>query len=98
MPRGSERRRRLRRGSCAHCPQQIRPLSGSDSFAASSFGGSRLIVACLALALAAVPAPVDTSSFVLQRAGGFTRLSQDASRPVEPAGLAFDSFGRLYVS
>lgn len=58
-----------------------------------------MIAACLALAVwVAVPAPPDTLPFELRRAGGFERLSADPSRPVEPAGLTFDSFGRVYVS
>src|SRR6185369_13461390 len=36
--------------------------------------------------------------YVLTPAGGFARLSADPARPVEPAGLAFDSFGRVHVS
>ena len=46
----------------------------------------------------AVPAPPDTFAFELRRAGGFEHLSGGPSRPVEPAGLAFDSFGRIYVT
>jgi sugar lactone lactonase YvrE len=58
-----------------------------------------VIAAFLALALAAaVPAAPDTLPLALTPAGGFARLSADPSRPVEPAGLAFDSFGRVYVA
>ncbi len=42
---------------------------------------------------AAVPLPME-----LTEAGGLVQLSDDPARPVEPAGLAFDSFGRLHVS
>jgi DNA-binding beta-propeller fold protein YncE len=58
-----------------------------------------VILALMALAAwVAVPAVPDTLPFVLDRVGGIDSLSTDASRPVEPAGLAFDSFGRVYVS
>ncbi len=36
--------------------------------------------------------------FELIDAGGFAQLSDDPARPVEPVGLAFDSFGRLHMS
>jgi DNA-binding beta-propeller fold protein YncE len=44
------------------------------------------------------PARQDSLPLTLSRAGGIERLSTDPSRPVEPAGFAFDPFGRVVVS
>ena len=66
-----------------------------------------MIAACLALAVwAAAPAVSDSLPgsaspalpYELVVAGGFERLSDDSARPIEPVGLAFDSFGRIHLS
>lgn len=57
-----------------------------------------MFAALMALAVWAAVPPPDSLPLILARAGGFDSLSVDPSRPVEPAGLAFDSFGRVYVS
>src|SRR5258706_371154 len=96
MPRASARRRPRIRGSCRHCPRMAtRPRFGSECPSVSR--GSGVIAACFALALWTAASPAaDSLPYVLRRDGGFERLSQDPSRPVEPVGFTFDSFGRVF--
>src|SRR5436309_7460017 len=103
MPHASDPHRPRTRGSSRRRPSTaIRLRFASECCGASNsllLGGDGVIAACLALAAwVAVPAPPDTFAFELRRAGGFEHLSGGPSRPVEPAGLAFDSFGRIYVT
>ncbi len=50
------------------------------------------------VARAAHPRLADEAVVRLNRDGGLARLSPDTGRPVDPQGIAFDSFGRVYVT